>query len=657
MAEEKVVAEQGMDEKAAKKTKKRTKKAAEDNTIVSGLIDRDTFVQAVNEIQNDAMITVDQVEKILLDAMTQAYLDWSYPGLFNKDSDDSAKDLVKAKVEVTPDLSSFQIYDIKTVMDEDDITDDSYQVSLEDAKEVKKDAKLGDVVELPFDMKNLNKAYIRRVKQLFQAKLKEASRNSILALYSNQIGGLIKGTVTRVDTGAGAFSTFRPQAANKGEKPVSYELSFGKASGFLRGRNLNPSDHFNVGDVVTVYLSDVSDKMNPPSLVISRTSEQFILALMKASIPEIQNGTVKVRALAREAGRRTKVFVESMNANVDPIGACVGPESTRMKTLTNELHGEKIDVLVYHQNKALQVIESMKPAEITGLNCPDDFFDSNVHYDELEREKEYEYPPVTVVVANGQQGIAIGTSGANVRLASKITMTKINVQTADDAIKAGLKYLMVPQVQELVKKEEEEEAKKNAPIATEAAAPIEEEAKPVESGEAVEESKPEAAPAAAENAVEAAKPAEAAEPLEEKKAEAAPAEEAKPVVEAKPAEEMKEEPKKEEKVEHVEIYNKPKVSLADLEEAISSKKGPAETRSYKRRFYHDQPEQEAEAPKTGTTPTAASKAKALPIYTKEELEAMQEENGVDANGNPTGDYYDEKDEELDEDYSDIENNK
>jgi len=623
-----------LDEEVEKKPKRRgRKKEVEEEQPITGLINGAEFSNAINEIQTDNMVSGEQVAELLDEAMAQAYLDWSYPGLFNKDSTDPAKDLVKAKVVFAPDYSSFKIYDLKTVMNDDDITDDSYQVSLEDAREVNPDAKLGDVVELPFDTKLLNKAYVRRVKQLFQAKLKDASRNAVLSLYSNRIGGLIQGTVTHADI-----------------ENSSYELSFGKAVGYLKSRSLIPNDRFNVGDRVWVYLSDVSDRMNPPSLVISRSSDNFLLALLKQNIPEIQNGMVKVRGIAREAGRRTKVFVESTVPNIDAVGACIGPESSRTRAVMAELRGEKLDILPYFRNKAKQVIEAMKPATLIGLACPEDFFDPNVHYEEIEHDRDYEYPVVTAVVANGQQGIAIGTAGANVRLASKLTLTKINVEQADEAIKEGTKYLLLSEVEALVKKQEEalqasgeeekpQEEAETATVPEEAAKP-EEGVKTEEAAPAVEEKPAEAAAAP----VEAPAPEEKAPVAEEKPEEKKPEEAAAPVEAPAPAPK----PKEEKPVEHVEIYNKPKISLADLEEAISAKKGPSQTRSQKRRWEHKDAEENASE---NSAPTKASQAEAMPIYTEEELRQMQQDEAMNA-GNENGDYYDDEDAELDEQYDD-----
>ena len=203
------------------------------------------------------------------------------------------------------------------------------------------------------------------------------------------------------------------------------------------------------GDRVLVYLSDVSEKSNPPSLVISRTDERFVRRLMERAIPELTTGEVVLCSIAREAGRRTKVFVESTNPNVDPIGTCLGIESNRIRSVINEVRGEKIDVLQYHRNKAQQIVEAMKPAQVIGLSCPENFFDPSVDIAALEKDPSYEFPHIVAVVQNGNQGVAIGTAGVNVRLASQITQCTISVYQADQAITEGLKYYSLADIEQV----------------------------------------------------------------------------------------------------------------------------------------------------------------------------------------------------------------
>lgn len=596
---------EALDEEVEVKPKRGYKSSSKQ---ITGKIKGEDFALAIDEIQKDSYVSAEKISEILIQTMQQAYLEWSYPGLFkDKDSLDPAKELIKCEVAFTN--TKFAIYDLKTVTEEDDIVDDAYQISLEDAQEIKSSAKLGDIVKVKFDVSLLDKSYVRRVKQLFQSKLKEASKAAILSVYQDQIGGLIEGVVTRVE-----------QDGN------SYEISFGKASGFLRKNNKMPSDRFVTGSRVVVHLSDVSDRSNPPSLVISRTSKEFVAKLLERAIPEIKEGIVSIKAIEREPGKRTKIFVSSNDINVDPVGACVGPESSRIRTVLSELGNEKVDVSPYYINKALQVVEAMKPAVVIGLECPEDFFDANVHYEELEEDPGYEYPKITAIVNNNNQGVAIGNGGVNVRLASRITRCTISVLQSDDAISKGVKYLMISDI--------EKKVKEMAGIKVEAPSIIQ---------EVVLDNDDVAIDLDNENFNET----ETVKPIDEVKATEKPVEEV-PVVEPKieveqpvevvdPVKVAKEETTKkveeEKPIEHVEIKNKPKISLDELEKSLTSKKGPSETRSYKKKNKKNDEEE---------APSIASQTTAMPIYTEAELEEMNSENESEE------DYDEEYDDELSE---------
>lgn len=594
------------------KPKKKRRSKKEDANKITGKIDSENFTASVSDIQKDSMVTGEQISEILEESMKQAYLEWSYPGLFkDKESEDPAKELIKAKIVFKDDLSKFSIYDEKTVTEEDDIVDDAYQISLEDAKEIDKKAVLGDVVDVPFDVKLLDKIYVRRVKQLFIAKLKEASRVAVLATYKDRMGGLVEGTVTKADVDNG-----------------SYEISFGKAEGFLKkgSRKLLPNEVLAVGERVVCYLESVNENTNPPSLNITRTSPKFVVKLMEREIPEVASGIITVKGIAREAGRRTKIFVESSNPNIDPVGSCIGPESSRQKSISSVLKGEKIEFIKYSTNKAIQVINAMIPAEVIGLTCPEDFFDKDVHYEEFEDDKTYVHPQVTVIVNNGAQGTAIGSEGSNVRLASRLSKCKLTILQIDEAMKNGVKCMMTPEILRIVN------GTPNKPLVT----PLVPEENLEEVNELVEEVKDE----------EVQTLDQVNEPKKEEVKETTVVEEIKPVVEEVKEEKVVEEvvtpavevKKEEEVVEHVEIKNKPKISLDVLEAALEQKKGSSETKSYKKK---DDDVAQVKDNKENT-----SKVTAMPIYTQEELDAMNQEEESKFESD------DEDYEEYDDEYSD-----
>ncbi len=586
-------------EEAPKKKRSYRKK---DANKITGKVDSDAFTSAMNNIQKDSMVSQEKISEILIDSMKQAYLEWSYPGLFRDKNCSAADELDKQKISCKivfkDDLSKFQIFDEKVITLDDEIDDDSYQISPEDYTELtkKKAPALGSVVAIPFDVKLLDKSYVRRVNQLFQGKLKDSSRQAILSAYKDQMNGLIEGTVIKADT-----------------ENSTYEISFGKASAYIRkGSNkLLPNDKFAIGERVLVYLDKVSETMNPPSLDVTRTSPKFVEKLMEREIPEVKEGIVVIKGIAREAGRRTKVFVTSLNPNIDPIGTCIGPESSRQRSISAVLRGEKIDFCKWNENKAMQIIEAMKPADVIGLTCPEDFFDPNLHFEEFENDRDYIHPIITVIVNNHTQGVAIGASGSNVRLASRLCKCKLTVSEVDDAMKKGVKAMMVPEILKAIALMNPDAVDVAATVETptEDIADLDEEI--VENEEVTPTFQEEVAPVV--EAVESVeeKPSITEEVKEEK-------EEVKPV-EVVP--EKKEEPKEE--IEHVEIMNKPKVSLESLEAALTQKKGPSETRSYRRKKKEEVKEESA--------PSLASQSAAMPIYTEEELAQFdqQEDDNLD----------------------------
>ncbi len=617
--------------KPAPKKRGRKPKNPELESKISGKVDKDNFALALSEIEKDSSVTRENVADILVSAMEQAYLEWSYPGLYrDKDNNDVVKQLIHCKVVIADDISNFKIYDTKIVTEEDDIVDDAYQVSLEDAKAVNPDAELGQQIDLPFDVTLLDKSYVRRVKQLFQAKLKEASKQAILANFSKSIGELLEGTVTRIESRPArrsreSDSPSRKRSMREEAENHIYELSFGRSTnGLLRLYDQIPGDTFTIGSTVTVLLNDISDKSTPPSLSITRTSEKFILKLLERAVPEIEAGLITIKAIAREAGNKTKIFVESKNPNIDPVGTVIGPESSRLREVTKHLNNEKIDVLKYENNKALQIIEALKPAKIVGLAFTEDhdFFNSNVHFDEIEREKGYQFPKVTAIVEKANFGSAIGKLGVNVRLASRITMCTISIMTSDDAITEGVQYMFTNDI--------EEEAQKwaiavngiepTAPVVEEVKAEAEDETNLLEEVTLINQA-PAFEPVKAEK--------KAKEPVETENV-AAP--------KANPTSTTSELKNQAQEVEHVEIKNKPKFSLEEFEQAMAPKKGPAITKSTRRRRQDDDRKQEEEE-------SLLKNVQAMPIYTEEELEQIKAQELEDLENDDYG-----YDEELEEEY-------
>ena len=409
MLEDSVNTVMGRDEEESPK-KRRRKQTAQ---VITGKVDAVNFSTNLASSAKDSRLTQDDITNILTRSREQAYLEWSYPGLFkDKDSEDPDKELIKCHVVFNDTFSKFKIFDVKVVTNEDDIVDDAYQISLEDAQEYKKGVKIGDIVEIPFDTTKLDKAYVRRVKQLYLSHLKDSSRQAILSVYKDQIGGLIYGTVISEETSSNSLGYDR-----RGEQRVC-EVSFGKANGTLRnsgkGRNRLPGDVYSKGDRVCVLLSDVSDKSNPPSLVITRTTDRFVEKLRAREVPELASGEVVIKSIAREAGYRTKLAVWSNDEEVDSVGACIGPRGSRIQTIVGELKNEKIDIVRWSPDPVEYIVNAIAPARVVSVDIMTD---------------DEETKDALVVVPDDQLSLAIGREGQNVRLAHRLTGWKIDIKS------------------------------------------------------------------------------------------------------------------------------------------------------------------------------------------------------------------------------------
>lgn len=581
----------------AKETTVVEKKARRKKGDADGRINYDTFISSISQIEKDSLLSSDEIIEILKKSIKRAYLNYIYPNVFRKDSEDPGKDLIRAEVCFERKFKEIKIYDLKIVTKEDDIIDDAYQISEEDALEYSKRAKLGDTVKIPFNFIDLPNKVAKQSENFFNSYLAEASKQAITKVYSSQINGLIEGTVTKID-----------QDNNNSIRRV--EVSFGKASGVLTKRDLLPQDRFSINDKVLCYLSAVSATTNPPSLTVSRSNEQFVAKLFERAVPELEEGIVKIVKISREVGLRTKIFVTSTNKSIDPVGTCIGPESSRERSVIAELKGEKIDILPYYENKALQIIEAMKPAIVTGLTCEEDFFDKNVHYDEIEQDEgdKYKAPEVTVVVMNGNLGIAIGVKGVNVRLASKITKCNISVLEADKAIEQNVDYKLVTTIKDIVREMYPDEIIEDKFAITSKAQDIDDEDEEEDDETIID----------TDSTV-----------VDDKKEET----EQKTVTE-KTVETVKETPVSEEKVDapaeqHITITHKPRINLDQLENILTSKKKDTQKKSYRKKTSKKKDDEE-----TGYAPVE----NAMPIYTEEELKQMEDTTSDDYDDETAEDY-------------------
>lgn len=268
----------------------------------------------------------------------------------------------------------------------------SVEISLEDAKKVKPDAEIGDSIEEMHEVTTFGRVAAQTAKQVVLQRLREAEREVILEEYEDKIGTVVNGTVQRVD-------------------PRVVRVDLGKAVGIIPQSEQIQGEFYSIGSRLKVYIKNIERDTHGPQLILSRGNEAFVEYLFRQEVPEIETGAVEIKAIAREAGRRTKIAVASSTPGVDPIGTFVGGHGTRVQAVMNEIGDqEKIDIVSYDDNKEQFIKNALSPADV-----------SKVDIDEKTMR-------ATVFVTEDQQSIAIGRAGQNVRLASRLTGYEIDIE-------------------------------------------------------------------------------------------------------------------------------------------------------------------------------------------------------------------------------------
>ncbi len=268
------------------------------------------------------------------------------------------------------------------------------QITLEEAKKIDKKALLGGVIEQEFEAKSFGRVAAQTAKQVLLQKLREFERETMANEYGNKIGKIITGTVIRVESRV-------------------IRLDLGHGEGIMPGSEQIPGEHLVTGSRIRALLKNIDrDSNRGPTIILSRADAQFVKLLFLQEVPEIETGTVEIRAIAREAGRRTKIAVYSSSSDIDPVGTFVGTKGVRVQAVMNEIGDtEKIDIITYDHDIRNYIANALSPAEISRI-------------DVNESDKT-----ATVYVTEAQQSVAIGRQGQNVRLASQLTGYDIDIVT------------------------------------------------------------------------------------------------------------------------------------------------------------------------------------------------------------------------------------
>ncbi|RSD27986.1 transcription termination factor NusA [Mesobacillus subterraneus] len=294
---------------------------------------------------------------------------------------------------------SMRVFARKEVVDE--VFDPRLEISLEEAQKLNPNYQVEDVVELEVTPKDFGRIAAQTAKQVVTQRVREAERGIIYSEFIDREEDIMTGIVQRQD-------------------PKFIYVSLGKIEAILPANEQMPNEHYKPHDRIKVFITKVEKTTKGPQIFVSRTHPGLLKRLFEIEVPEIYDGTVEIKSVAREAGDRSKISVYSDNPEVDPVGSCVGPRGTRVQAVVNELKGEKIDIVKWSEDPVVFVANALSPSKVL---------------DVIVNEEE---KATTVIVPDYQLSLAIGKRGQNARLAAKLTGWKIDIKAETEARESGI---------------------------------------------------------------------------------------------------------------------------------------------------------------------------------------------------------------------------
>lgn len=304
-------------------------------------------------------------------------------------------------VEIDPDTGRFYVALRKLVVS--DVENPATEIVFEQAQKFDRKAKIGDKVEIPMETRKFGRIAAQAAKHVLRQGIREGEKNQLFQEYQSRQHDIVTATVMRTD-----------------ERKGNVTLEIGRSEAILPRSEQVPSEVFRDGERVKVYVVDVTNSEKGPRLMISRTHPGLVKRLFEMQVPEIYDGTVEIKAIAREAGSRTKMAVSSRDENVDAQGACIGPKGSRVSDIVEELDGEKIDVVRYSDDPREFIAEALSPAQVLDVEIQDE-----------------ELHSCRVTVPDQQLSLAIGNKGQNARLAARLTGWKIDIRPESGFIGDG----------------------------------------------------------------------------------------------------------------------------------------------------------------------------------------------------------------------------
>ena len=367
------------------------------------MLDIKTFKSALEQLEEERKIPKEKILDAIEQAMAAAYKkDYGKKGQIIRakfDLETGKTDFFQIKIVVDESIVRLNTseeenaeYLVKEEGDERVHFNPEHHIMIDDAKKIKKDVEVNDEVVFPLEAKDdYGRIAAQTAKQVIVQRIREAERTSIIDEYGTKEGEIISGIVQKIERG-------------------NVYIDFARATGVLPAEEQIPGEYLQRGQRIRAYLYSVEDTPRGINLRLSRTHPKFIEKLFSMEAPEIQSGVVEIKSIAREAGARSKIAVYSSDEHIDPVGSCVGQKGTRVNTITQELGGEKIDIIPWSLDPAVFVSNSISPAKVLSISID---------------EKEHK---ALVEVSDGQLSLAIGKGGQNVRLAAKLTGWRIDIK-------------------------------------------------------------------------------------------------------------------------------------------------------------------------------------------------------------------------------------
>lgn len=389
------------------------------------------IIKALQSFEESKGLGVEVVCNALEEALVNAYQKSVSDEMFGSD------ERALARASVNPVTGEIKLFNQKRIVEE--VEDDFFEISLEEAHETNPELNIGDLYEIPVSIDNFMRATAMHVKTVLKQKVREAEKEAIYNEYIDKKDEIISGIIEKVQ-----------------DKFVLVNL--GRVIAIMPSNQWVATENYRIGDSINVYVVDVvKDSKKSSPVLVSRNHPNFLRRIMEREINEIYDGTVEIRSIAREAGDRSKVAVYSTKENVDATGACIGAKGVRIQSISQQLAGEKIDVILYDERPEFYVAEALKPSKVFGISL-----------DEENRS-------MVAIVPNEDFSLAIGKKGQNARLAVKLTNWKIDIKTVDEALSQNIPFKTMNEIEREYNKVDVVEVEENPYDEVVASEPIVEE--------------------------------------------------------------------------------------------------------------------------------------------------------------------------------------